>query len=179
MRINHNMSAVFASRQLQKVADRLDRTIERLSSGELINRAGDDASGLAVSEKMRTQINGLVQAEKNAQNGLSFIQVTEGSFQQLNEILQRIRVLAVQSANGIYSNADRLQTQVEVSQLIDEVDRIASSAEFNRMKMLRGEFSKKSRTGSMFFHVGANENQRIRVFTVSYTHLTLPTIYSV
>jgi len=164
MRINHNMSAIFASRQLQKVADRLDRTIERLSSGELINRAGDDASGLAVSEKMRTQINGLVQAEKNAQNGLSFIQVTEGSFQQLNDILQRMRVLAVQSANGIYSNADRLQTQVEVSQLIDEVDRIASSAEFNRMKMLRGEFSKKSRAGSMFFHVGANQNQRIRVF---------------
>lgn len=164
MRINHNMSAVFASRQLGEVANRLDKTIERLSSGELINRAGDDASGLAVSEKMRTQINGLVQAEKNAQNGLSFIQVTEGSYQQLNEIMQRIRVLAVQSANGIYSSDDRLQTQVEVSQLIDEVDRIASSAEFNRMKMLRGEFAKNSRAGSMFFHVGANQNQRIRVY---------------
>jgi len=164
MRINHNMSAVFASRNLQKVENQLDKTMERLSSGERINRAGDDASNLAVSEKMRTQINGLVQAEKNAQNGLSFIQVAEGSYQQLNEIMQRIRALAVQSANGIYSTSDRQQIQVEVSQLIDEVDRIATSAEFNRMKMLRGNFARGSKTGSMFFHVGANQDQRIRVF---------------
>jgi flagellin len=158
------MSAVFANRHLSEVENRLDKSIEKLSSGEQINRAGDDATGLAVSEKMRTQMNGLDQAEKNAQNGLSFIQVAEGSYQQLNEIMQRIRVLAVQSANGIYSRDDRLQIQVEISQLIDEVDRIATSAEFNRMKMLRGEFAKASRTGSMFFHVGANQNQRIRVY---------------
>ncbi|MCL2156188.1 MAG: flagellin, partial [Leptospirales bacterium] len=143
---------------------RLDKSIEKLSSGEMINRAGDDASGLAVSEKMRTQINGLIQAEKNAQNGISFIQVAEGSFQQLNEIMQRVRVLAVQSANGIYSNSDRRQIQVEVSQLIDEIDRISTSAEFNRLKMITGMFAKTSQTGSMFFHVGANSNQRIRVF---------------
>ncbi len=164
MRINHNMSAVFASRHLAEVETRLDKSIERLSSGERINTAGDDATGLAVSEKMRTQINGLVQAEKNALNGLSFIQVAEGSYQQVNEIMQRIRVLSVQSANGIYSRDDRVQIQVEVSQLIDEVDRIASSAEFNRMKMLQGEYAKNSKKGSMFFHVGANQNQRIRVF---------------
>ncbi len=164
MRINHNMSAVFASRHLSEVESRLDKSIEKLSSGERINTAGDDATGLAVSEKMRTQINGLVQAEKNAQNGLSFIQVAEGSYQQINEIMQRIRVLSVQSANGIYSRDDRVQIQVEVSQLVDEVDRIASSAEFNRMKMLRGEYAKNSRTGSMFFHVGANQNQRVRVY---------------
>ena len=164
MRINHNMSAIFANRHLSEVGNRLDKSLEKLSSGEQINRAGDDAAGLAVSEKMRTQIHGLVQAERNAQNGLSFIQVAEGSFQQLNEIMQRIRVLAVQSANGIYSRDDRLQIQVEISQLIDEVDRIATSAEFNRMKMLRGEFAKTSRTGSMFFHVGANQNQRVRVY---------------
>jgi len=164
MRINHNMSAVFASRQLNEVANRLDKTIEKLSSGERINRAGDDASGLAVSEKMRTQIRGLGQAERNAQDGLSFIQVAEGSYQQLNEIMQRMRVLSVQSANGIYSNNDRLQLQVEVSQLVDEVDRIASSAEFNRLKMLTGQFSRESKTGSMYFHVGANQNQRIRVY---------------
>jgi len=164
MRINHNMSAVFASRHLAEVENRLDRSIEKLSSGERINTAGDDATGLAVSEKMRTQINGLVQAEKNAQNGLSFIQVAEGSYQQVNEIMQRIRVLSVQSANGIYSRDDRVQIQVEVSQLIDEVDRIASSAEFNRMKMLQGEYAKSSKKGSMFFHVGANQNQRIRVY---------------
>ncbi|MBN1497786.1 MAG: flagellin [Spirochaetes bacterium] len=164
MRINHNMSAVFASRNLTEVGNRLDKSMERLSSGELINRAGDDATGLAVSEKMRTQINGLVQAEKNALNGLSFIQVAESSFQQLNEIMQRIRVLSIQSANGIYSTSDRFQIQVEVSQLVDEIDRIATSAEFNRMKMLRGEYGKNSKTGSMFFHVGANQNQRIRVY---------------
>jgi flagellin len=164
MRINHNMSAIFANRQMQNVAYRMDKSIEKLASGEAINRAGDDASGLAVSEKMRTQINGLVQAEKNAQNGISFIQVAEGSFQQVNDMLQRIRSLSIQSANGIYSNQDRMQIQVEVSQLIDEIDRIATSAEFNRMKMLTGSFSKSSKVGSMFFHIGANSNQRIRVY---------------
>jgi flagellin len=175
MRINHNMSAIFANRQLKVVSYRLDKTIEKLASGETINRAGDDASGLAVSEKMRTQIKGLIQAEKNAQNGLSFIQVAEGSFQQLNDILQRVRSLAVQSANGIYSVSDRTQIQVEVSQLIDEIDRIATSAQFNRMKMLEGTFSKKSKRGSMFFHVGPNQNQRIRVYitTISSTSLNL------
>ncbi len=164
MRINHNMSAIFANRQMQTVASRMDKSIEKLASGEAINRAGDDASGLAVSEKMRTQINGLIQAEKNAQNGLSFIQVAEGSFQQVNDMLQRIRMLSVQSANGIYSNSDRTQIQVEVSQLVEEIDRIATSAEFNRMKMLTGTFAKNSKVGSMFFHVGANSNQRIRVY---------------
>ena len=164
MRINHNMSAIFANRQMKQVSNRLDKSIEKLASGEVINRAGDDASGLAVSEKMRTQINGLVQAEKNAQNGLSFIQVAEGSFQQVNDMLQRIRSLAIQSANGIYSDSDRSQIQVEVSQLIDEIDRIATSAEFNRMKMLTGRYARGSRTGSMFFHIGANSNQRIRVY---------------
>jgi len=158
------MSAIFANRQMQLVSTRIDKSIEKLASGEAINRAGDDASGLAVSEKMRTQINGLVQAEKNAQNGLSFIQVAEGSFQQVNDILQRIRSLSIQSANGIYSNSDRTQIQVEVSQLIEEIDRIATSAEFNRMKMLTGSFAKNSKVGSMFFHVGANSHQRIRVY---------------
>ena len=175
MRINHNMSAIFANRQMQNVAARLDKSIEKLASGEAINRAGDDASGLAVSEKMRTQINGLIQAEKNAQNGISFIQVAEGSFQQVNDILQRIRTLSIQSANGIYSNSDRTQIQVEVSQLIDEIDRIATSAEFNRMKMLTGSFAKDSKVGSMFFHVGPNSNQRIQIYiaTISSKALNL------
>jgi len=164
MRIGHNLSAIFANRMMQTVANRMDKTIERLASGEQINRAGDDASGLAVSEKMRTQINGLLMAEKNAQNGLSFIQVAEGSFQQLNDILQRIRTLSIQSANGIYSNDDRTQIQVEVSQLIEEIDRIATSAQFNKLKMLNGIFAKGSNRGSMFFHVGPNSNQRIRVY---------------
>lgn len=164
MRINHNMSAIFANRQLQQVSRELDKSFEKLASGERINKAGDDASGLAVSEKMRTQINGLHQAERNAQNGLSFIQVTEGSLHQINDILQRIRMLAVQAANGIYSSHDRMQIQVEVSQLIDEVDRIATSAEFNRLKMLKGDFSRDSKVASMFFHVGPNQGQRIRAY---------------
>jgi flagellin len=153
----------------------LDKSIEKLSSGEAINRAGDNSSGLAVSEKMRTQIHGLFQAEKNAQNGLSFIQVAEGSLQQINEILQRIRMLSIQSANGIYSSHDRQQIQVEVSSLIDEIDRISTSAEFNRMKMLTGEFARGSKVGSMFFHVGPNSNQRIQAFisTMSAKALSL------
>ncbi|MCX8125008.1 MAG: flagellin [Spirochaetes bacterium] len=164
MRINHNLSAIFANRQLKIVSSRMDKSIERLASGQQINRAGDDASGLAVSEKMRTQINGLFQAERNAENGLSFIQVAEGSLQQINDILQRIRMLSVQAANGIYSNADRAQIQVEVSQLIDEIDRISTSAEFNRMKMLTGVYARNSRVGSIFFHIGPNQGQRIRAF---------------
>jgi flagellin len=158
------MSAIFASRQLKFIETNLRKSIEKLASGERINTAGDDASGLAVSEKMRIQINGLFQAEKNAQNGLSFIQVAEGSLHQLNDILQRIRMLSVQAANGIYSDADRQQLQVEVSQLIDEVDRISTSAEFNRMKILTGRYSRGSKIGSMFFHVGPNQDQRIKAY---------------
>lgn len=175
MRINHNMSAIFANRQLKSMTQGLDKSIEKLASGEAINKAGDDASGLAVSEKMRTQINGLFQAEKNTLNGLSFIQVAEGSLQQINDILQRIRTLAVQSANGIYSNQDRQQIQVEVSSLIDEIDRISTSAEFNRMKMLNGQFAQASGVGSMFFHVGPNSDQRIRAYisTMSSRALSL------
>jgi flagellin len=164
MVINHNMSAVFANRQLKLQTQQMDAAIEKLASGQQINKSGDDASGLAVSEKMRTQINGLFQAERNAQNGLSFIQVAEGSLQQINDILQRIRSLAVQSANGIYSDNDRQQIQVEVSSLIDEIDRIASTAEFNRMRMLTGVFARNGISGSMFFHIGPNSNQRIQAF---------------
>ncbi len=175
MRINHNMSAIFVSRQLKFIEINLGKSIEKLASGERINTAGDDASGLAVSEKMRIQINGLFQAEKNAQNGLSFIQVAEGSLQQLNDIFQRIRMLSVQAANGIYSDTDRQQLQVEVSQLIDEVDRISTSAEFNRMKILTGRYSRGSKIGSMFFHVGPNQDQRIKAYigTMSARSLNL------
>jgi len=173
MRINHNMSAVFANRQIKRVSDLLDKSIEKLASGERINRAGDDASGLAVSEKMRTQINGLFQAERNAQSGLSFIQVAEGSLQQLNDILQRIRMLSVQSANGIYSNSDRQLIHVEVSQLIDEIDRIADTAEFNRMKMFTGTYARKSTKGSIFFHVGPNKDQRIKAYIATMSSKAL------
>jgi flagellin len=168
MIINHNMSAVFAQRQLKFNEVDLNKSMEKLSSGYRINKAGDDASGLAVSEKMRSQIRGLQQAERNAQNAISFIQTAEGYLQNSQDIMQRLRELAVQSANGIYSTEDRMQIQVEVSQLIDEVDRIASHAEFNGMKLLTGRFARDTGsnriTSSMWFHIGANIDQREQAF---------------
>jgi flagellin len=138
-----------------------------------INRAGDDASGLAVSEKMRSQIRGLNQAERNIQNAVTFIQTTEGYLQETQDILHRVRELAVQSANGIYTPEDRMQIQVEVSQLVDEVNRIASHAQFNGMNMLTGAFASPSQGGlevqQMFFQVGANMDQRERAFIGTMT----------
>jgi len=164
MIINHNMSAVNAHRSLKFSVWDVDKTMQKLSSGMRINSSGDDPSGLAVSEKMRTQIQGLRQAERNTEDGLSFVQTTEGYLAQSSDIIQRIRVLAVQSANGIYSPQDRQLIQVEVSQLIREVDRVASQAEFNRFALLQGDFARTSRTGSMWFHMGPNANQRERVY---------------
>ena len=169
MIINHNMSAINANRVLNFQHWNLDKYTEQLSSGMRINRAGDDASGLAVSEKMRTQIQGLRQAERNAEDGMSFVQTAEGYLQQLHEIIQRIRVLAVQSSNGIYTMDDRQLIQVEVSALIDEVDRIASQAEFNKMNLLLGDFSRVNARASMWFHIGANMHQRERVFIQTMT----------
>jgi flagellin len=177
MVINHNMSAMFANRQLGVTGLSLSKDMEKLSSGEKINRAGDDASGLAVSEKMRSQIRGLNRASQNAQNGISFIQTTEGYLQETTDIMQRIRELAVQSSNGIYSDEDRMQIQVEVSALVSEVDRIASAAQFNGMNMLTGRFARPTGenvvTGSMWFHIGSNMDQRMQVFigTMSATAL--------
>jgi flagellin len=173
MIINHNMSAIFAQRQLKFNNLAADKDMEKLSSGYRINRAGDDASGLAVSEKMRSQIRGLRQAEQNAQNGISFIQVAEGYLQESEDILQRIRELAVQASNGIYSSEDRMQIQVEVSQLVDEINRIASHAQFNGMNMLTGRFARAMGenmvTGSMWLHIGANMDQREQVFIGTMT----------
>jgi len=169
MIINHNMSAINANRVLKfKHAD-VEKSTEKLSSGMRINRSGDDASGLAVSEKMRTQIQGLRQAERNTEDGMSFVQTAEGYLDQTANILQRIRVLAVQSSNGIYSNEDRQLIQVEVSALIDEVDRIASQAEFNKFKLLLGDFARTNQKSSMWFHMGANMHQRERVYIGTMT----------
>ena len=177
MVINHNMSAIYANRQLGVNGLSLSKDMEKLSSGERINRAGDDASGLAVSEKMRAQIRGLNQASQNASNGISFIQTTEGYLQETTDIMQRIRELAVQSSNGIYSEEDRMQIQVEISALVSEVDRIASAAQFNGMNMLTGRFARPTGenvvTGSMWFHIGANMDQRMQIYigTMSSTAL--------
>ena len=177
MVINHNMSAMFAQRSEGITELSNQKNMEKLSSGEKINRAGDDASGLAVSEKMRSQIRGLNQASTNAQNGISFIQTTEGYLQETSDIVQRIRELAVQSSNGIYSDEDRMQIQVEVSSLIAEVDRIASAAQFNGMNMLTGRFARptgeNSVTGSMWLHIGANMDQRTQVFIGTMTAMAL------
>ena len=179
MVINHNMSAMFAQRSQGLTDLSTQKNMEKLSSGMRINRAGDDASGLAVSEKMRAQIRGLNQASENAENGISFIQTTEGYLQETTDIIHRIRELAVQSSNGIYSDEDRMQIQVEVSSLIDEVDRIASAAQFNGMNMLTGRFARPTGenavTGSMWFHIGANMDQRTQVYigTMSATALGL------
>jgi len=173
MIINHNMSALFALRHLKFNAISADKDMEKLSSGYRIARAADDASGLAVSEKMRSQIRGLLRAEKNAQDGISFIQTAEGYLQESQDILQRLRELAVQASNGIYSDEDRMQIQVEVSQLVDEVNRIASHAQFNGMNFLTGRFARFTGenviAASMWFHIGANMDQRERVYIGTMT----------
>ncbi|HBG65254.1 MAG TPA: flagellin [Treponema sp.] len=170
MVINHNMSSMFANRTLGLNNAELQNSIAKLSSGERINRAGDDASGLAVSEKMRAQIRGLNQANRNTQNGISFIQTTEGYLQETTDILQRVRELSVQSANGIYTDEDRMQIQVEVSQLVAEVDRIASQAQFNGMNMLTGRFARESLSNQvMTFQVGANMDQRVTAYVGTMT----------
>ena len=173
MIINHNLSAMFANRSLGVTQESIGKNMEKLSSGLRINRAADDASGLAVSEKMRSQVRGLNQASTNATNGISFIQTSEGYLQETQDIIQRIRELAVQAANGIYTEEDRMYIQIEVSQLVDEIDRIASHAQFNGMNMLTGRFARASGenvvTASMWFHIGANMDQRTQIYIGTMT----------
>jgi flagellin len=169
MIINHNLSAINAHRSLKFNHWDVDKTMKSLSTGMRINTAGDDASGLAVSEKLRTQIRGLRQAERNTEDGMSFIQTAEGFLDQSAQIIQRIRVLAIQSSNGIYSHEDRQMIQVEVSALVDEVDRIASQAEFNRFRLFQGEFARDSKQASMWFHMGPNQHQRERFYVGTMT----------
>lgn len=172
MIINHNMSALNANRLLGVKQDEIAKDMEKLSSGQRINKGADDASGLAVSEKMRSQIRGLNQAERNIQNGVSFIQTTEGYLQESQDIVHRLRELAVQSSNGIYTQTDRAQIQVEVSQLVDEVNRIASHAQFNTMNMLTGAFARDAAAGAgkvMQIQVGANADQNKRIYIGTMT----------
>ena len=174
MIINHNMSAINANRVLGTSQAAIQSDLEKLSSGQRINKAGDDASGLAVSEKMRSQIRGLNQAGQNIQNGISFIQTTEGYLQETQDIVHRVRELAVQASNGIYTQSDRQMIQTEVSQLVDEVNRVASHAQFNTMNMLTGAFARD--TGkAMSIQVGANadQNNRIYIGTMTATALGL------
>lgn len=154
MIINHNISALNTHRQLSVNTANTSKNIEKLSSGLRINRAGDDAAGLAISEKMRGQIRGLDMASKNAQDGISLIQTAEGALNETHSILQRMRELAVQSGSDTNTNSDRSELQEEMNQLVQEIDRISTTTEFNTQKLLNGSFK-----GT--FQIGANEGQTI------------------
>ena len=155
MIINHNLNAMNAHRQLGITNSSSSKSMEKLSSGLRINRAGDDAAGLAISEKMRAQIRGLNMASKNAQDGISLIQTAEGALQETHSILQRMRELAVQSANDTNIAVDRSEIQKEMNELIDEIDRIATQTQFNEQNLLDGTFTGKK------FHIGANAAQDV------------------
>jgi len=155
MRINNNLIAMNTHRQLGIANTGASKSMEKLSSGYRINRAGDDAAGLSISEKMRAQIRGLNMASKNAQDGISLIQTAEGALNESHSILQRMRELAVQAANDTNVDADRASLQSEIDQLAEELTRIAQNTEFNTQKLLDGTFK------SSKFHIGANAGQNI------------------
>lgn len=144
MRINHNISALKANNQLAKTNKQMEASLQRLSSGFRINSAADDAAGLAISEKMRTQIAGLEQSSRNAADGISVIQTAEGALIEVESMLQRMRELAVQSANGTYTIEDRIAIQAEITQLNEEIIRISENTEFNTMTLLDGNIDRKS-----------------------------------
>ena len=166
--INTNIASLNAQRNLNKSQGALQTSLQRLSSGMRINSAKDDAAGLAISERFTAQIRGLNQAVRNSNDGISLSQTAEGALGEVTSNLQRVRELAVQSANGVYTSEDRMQIQVEVSQLVDEINRIASHAQFNGMNMLTGNFSRDSDT-IMQFQVGANMDQNERVYIGTMT----------
>ncbi|SHM38272.1 flagellin [Caldanaerovirga acetigignens] len=160
MRINHNISALNAYRQLTINNTSLQKSLEKLSSGLRINRAGDDAAGLAISEKMRAQIRGLNQASRNAQDGISLIQTAEGALTETHAILQRMRELVVQAGNlGTYETEDLQAIQDEIDALIEEIDGIAQRTEFNGKVLLSGSFE----SSALVFQIGANENQQLEL----------------
>ena len=160
MRINHNIAALNTYRQLTANTASTSRSLEKLSSGLRINRAGDDAAGLAISEKMRSQIRGLDQASRNAQDGISLIQTAEGALNETHSILQRMRELAVQSATDTNTSNDRAEIQKEIDQLAVEVTRIANDTEFNTQKLLNGAVTETG-MGRSTFHIGANAGQNV------------------
>ena len=159
MIINHNASATGAYSNLTKTNENMQKSLEKLSSGLKINRAGDDAAGLAISEKMTGQIRGINMATKNAQDTISLIQTAEGALNETHSSLQRMRELAVQSANDTNTTSDRIELQKEMNQLKQEIDRIGDTTEFNTRVLLSGNFS----TAGLRFQVGANEGQSVSI----------------
>jgi flagellin len=160
LRINSNVEAFNAHRQLVGTSAKLQKSMERLSSGMRINRAADDAAGLAISERLRAQSTGLAQAQRNAQDAVSLVQTAEGSLNEVHAMLQRVRELAVQYKNGSLSSNDQLAIQSEVNQLASEIERIGSSAQFNGISLLNS-------ATSITFQVGANDGEVIAVATIS------------
>ena len=161
MIINHNLNAMNAHRNMSSSTISQGKSMEKLSSGLRINRAGDDAAGLAISEKMRSQIRGLNQASRNSQDGISLIQTAEGALSETQAIGQRMRELAVQSANGTYTDEDRVLINQEFEQLKSEIDRIATDTEFSGRKMLNGDMSGKTLRSGPVRYYGNNANSSI------------------
>ncbi|KAB3532059.1 flagellin N-terminal helical domain-containing protein [Alkaliphilus serpentinus] len=160
MRINNNIPALNAHRLLSHNSSLSGKTLERLSSGKRINRAADDAAGLAISEKMRGQVNGLRVASRNALDGISMVQTAEGAMNEIHAMLQRMRELAVQASNGTFGDDDKATIQAEVTQLLDEIDNIADTTNFNDKKLINGSLA----TTGVQLQIGANANE-----TISFT----------
>jgi flagellin len=171
LRIQNNVEAFNAHRNLSATEGGLARSMERLSSGFRINRAADDAAGLAISERLRGQIHGLEQAQRNVQDAVSLVQTAEGSLTEVHAMLQRVRELAVQFKNGSLSNADRTAIQSEVNQLASEIERIGGSAEFNGIRLL-------NTTQTISFQVGSKDGEQITVSTISLGSKISSTFYS-
>jgi flagellin len=165
LRINSNVDAMEAHRRLSATSDKIAQSMERLSSGLRINKAADDAAGLGISEKMRGQINGLAQAQRNIQDGVSMVQTAEGNLDEVHSILQRVRELAVEYKNGSLSQSGRAAIQSEINQLASEVDRIGSSAQFNGISLLDGTAGG---GGAVTFQIGANDSD---VLAISFPSL--------
>lgn len=161
MRINHNIPAMNAHRLLTSNSNNTAKTLERLSSGKRINRAADDAAGLAISEKMRAQINGLQVASRNSLDGISLIQTAEGAMNEIHAMLQRMRELAVQASNGTYEQDDRNNIAEEIAQLQKEIDNIASTTNFNEKKLLNGSLA--ATGNALILQIGANANETLAV----------------
>src|SRR4051794_11952759 len=159
LRINTNVEAFNAHRQLSATSDKLGKTMERLSSGYRINRAADDAAGLAISEKLRAQIGGLAQAQRNSLDAVSLVQTAEGALQEVHSILQRVRDLSVQFENGTLSTSDKSSIATEIQELGQEIGRIRDTVSFNQQKLLDGS------TPTVTFQVGADDGQQIAIVT--------------
>jgi flagellin len=179
MRIMTNLPAIYSHRQLSITNARINSSMEKLSTGLRINKAADDAAGLAVSEKFRTQIRGLEQAAKNTQDGISMVQTAEGGLEELNNMLHRMRVLSIQAANDTLTTSDRALIQIEIDQLLAEIDRMQTSVEFNTKQLLTGVYTTGGvdeagiDRGSVAFHVGANKDQVLSVQIRSFSTTAL------